>query len=163
MDTLKPAFPQTLQVSAGTVNENQLTTGNLVSALMIILYCREISTTVDIPGSDYMWDWKGLPVRKPKTYGFVQNAIPSSIQAQVPYIFHYPTFSGPLHEGQLYKTLKKGTYWPHMANSPYGTGAGCPSCPLQGRENRHQRELRLSPAAGPFEFVAMKILVPLRK
>lgn len=59
----------------------------------------------------------------------------------------------------------RGDYcWPHMAHDFYDVAANCDSC-ANGRGSlyKHQRYLKLFPAAVPPNFVAMDLLGPFQK
>ena len=64
----------------------------------------------------------------------------------------------------MYYTLRKDYYWPHMAYDAYNVATKCRSCVRnRGTLHKHQKFLKLFPASGPLEFVAMDILGPLPK
>ena len=51
-----------------------------------------------------------------------------------------------------------------MANDAFGIVRNCASCAAtQGTLVRYQKDLKLFPAAGPLDFVAMDLLGPLTK
>ena len=64
----------------------------------------------------------------------------------------------------MYYTLRREYYWPHMANDAYSTVQNCASyATTRGTLVKHQKDLKLFPAAGPLAFVAMDLLGPLPK
>ncbi|CAN8061905.1 unnamed protein product [Agarophyton chilense] len=67
------------------------------------------------------------------------------------------------HNG-MYDTLKKRFYWPHMAHDVYNFVRQCESCVrFRGGIRKHRKYLKLFPATGPLEFVAIDLLGQLPK
>ena len=63
----------------------------------------------------------------------------------------------------MYNTMRFYFYWPFMSGDAYAYVRNCVSCAkTKGTGNIKSRLLQLFPADGPFEFVAMDILVPYR-
>lgn len=61
----------------------------------------------------------------------------------------------------MYHNLKKYFYWPLVANDVMETARICAAyAKLQGTRALTQEKLKLIPAAGPLEFIAMDILWP---
>ena len=59
----------------------------------------------------------------------------------------------------MYYTLRREYYWPHMASDAFLTVRNCTSCAAtRGTLVKNQKDLKLFPAAGPLEFVAMDLL-----
>lgn len=50
-----------------------------------------------------------------------------------------------------------------MANNAYNTVDDCPGGAAPGTRGRHHKQVPLTPAAGPLEFLAMDILDPFSK
>lgn len=64
----------------------------------------------------------------------------------------------------MYYTLRRDYYWPRMTNDVFAVARSCRSCAkVKGVQYGHRKYLRLFPASGPLEFVAMVILSPLPK
>lgn len=62
----------------------------------------------------------------------------------------------------MYDTMRQELNVPHMENSVYDVVRRCWSCAhMKGTQYTHQKKLRLLPAAGPLDFVAMDIFGPL--
>ena len=65
---------------------------------------------------------------------------------------------------RMYDTLRRDFYWPNMANDVATVVRNCTSCAkVRGVKHSHQHFLKLFPAAGPLEYVAIDILGPLPK
>lgn len=116
IETIKPAFPDIVKVSDGTVNEKRLNTRDLVTAQMIDTYSTEIAIPVGQLGSVYSYDREGVLLRQSKIDAPLQNAVPASLRARVLYMSPYPVFVGPPGERRLYNTLQHEFYWPFMDN-----------------------------------------------
>lgn len=63
----------------------------------------------------------------------------------------------------MYDTTRHHFYQAEMTDDIYNTVAKCISCTRNCRTNKNQTELQLFPPAGPFDFVAISILVSLPK
>lgn len=63
----------------------------------------------------------------------------------------------------MYDTLHHDYYWPHMAKNVNELVDNCLECGKMRENYRQQRNLKLFPAKGPLQFVAMDILGPLLK
>ena len=64
----------------------------------------------------------------------------------------------------MYYTIRREYYWPNMAAEIYETVKECHSCAaVRGILTKHQKYLKLFPAAGPLQFVAIDLLGPLPK
>lgn len=79
------------------------------------------------------------------------------------YLAHYPVLAGYLGQRRIYDILRHEYYCPDMANDSYTTVAGFTSCAIEGTRIRHEKQLRLFPAAAPLEFMAMGIPGTIRK
>jgi transposase InsO family protein len=63
---------------------------------------------------------------------------------------------------RMFRTMRRSFYWPHMAEDVYETVRQCEACARNRiSERRHTNFLKLFPAKGPLESVAMDILGPL--
>ena len=127
-------------------------------------FCQSAAETVGEPASDYDVDRYGFLVRKSPLDGTLQRVVPKRLRAKVLYLAHHPRLAGHPGGTRMYYTLRREYYWPHMANDAYQTVRNCASCAAtRGTRVRHQKDLKLFPAAGPLEFVAMDLLGPLPK
>ncbi|CDF40971.1 unnamed protein product [Chondrus crispus] len=96
--------------------------------------------------------------------GTLQRVVPKRLGAKVLYLAHPPRLARHPGGTRMYDTLRREYYWPHMANNVYSTVRNCQSCSAtRSTIVRHQKDIKLFPAAGPLEFVAMDLLGPLPK
>lgn len=92
------------------------------------------------------------------------KVVPASMQRQVLKCFHYSLLAGHPGARRMYDSIRREFYWPHMANDVYQVVKESNSCArMRGTRHAHQKHLRLFPANGPLEFVAMDLLGPLPK
>ena len=64
----------------------------------------------------------------------------------------------------MYQTMRKSFYWPGLAKEAYEVAKRCAECAQEQLASQPVRTLlKLFPAAGPLEFVAIDILGPLPK
>ncbi|CDF40922.1 unnamed protein product [Chondrus crispus] len=127
-------------------------------------FCRAAAETVGNPDSRYDVDRYGFVVRKSPLDGTLQRVVPKRLRAKILYLAHHPRLAGHPGGTRMYYTLRREYYWPHMANDAFSTVRNCASCAATRRTLvRHQKDLKLFPAAGPLDFVAMDLLGPLLK
>ncbi|CDF39905.1 unnamed protein product [Chondrus crispus] len=127
-------------------------------------FCRAAAETVGNPDSRYDVDRYGFVVRKSPLDGTLQRVVPKRLRAKILYLAHHPRLAGHPGGTRMYYTLRREYYWPHMANDAFSTVRNCASCAApRGTLVRHQKDLKLFPAAGPLDFVAMDLLGPLPK
>lgn len=63
----------------------------------------------------------------------------------------------------MYDSKRRELYWPYMANEVYKKVGTCHECAIKRDGLKRKHHLKLLPASGPLEFVAMNILGPLAK
>ena len=127
-------------------------------------FCKAKAETVGEANSNFDYDRYGFLVRRSPLDGALQRVVPKSLQARVLHAAHYPRLAGHPGGTRMYLTLRRDYYWPHMANDAYATVKSCRSCNKnRGTAAKHQKLLKLFPASGPLEFVAMDLLGPLPK
>lgn len=75
-----------------------------------------------------------------------------------------PRVPGHSAATKMYSTLPRDYDWPGMANDLFQTTRNCRTCVFtRGSRERHHKLLKLFPAAGSLEFVAMDFLGPFKK
>ena len=106
----------------------------------------------------------GSSSASPPPDGTLQRVVPKRLRAKVLYLAHHPHLAGHSGGTRMYYTLWREYYWPHMAKDVFSHVRNCASCAAtRGTQVRHQKDLKLFPAAGPLDFVAMDLLGPLPK
>ncbi|CAN8073108.1 unnamed protein product [Agarophyton chilense] len=155
------------QVNAITPEEKELlpvTIEELLQAQVEDEYCKEPAQLVVTPGCLFDYDRFGLLCRHSPLDGALERVIPTSLRAGFLYLPHFPHLAG--HPGcqKMYQTLRKFFHWSQMAQDLWKTARNCASCAqIRGSRADHQAKLKLFPAAGPMESVAMDMLGPLLK
>ena len=124
-------------------------------------YCREMAAEVGRVGSQFDVDENGVLCRRASTDQALQRVVPRTLRRAILYHAHYPCTAGHPGARKMYDTLRRQYYWPHQATDVYVLVERCPECRKNRPSAKHQRELKLFPAAGPLEFIAMDILGPL--
>ena len=124
-------------------------------------FCRAAAETVGNPDSRYDVDRYGFLVHKSPLDGTLQRVVPKRLRAKILFLAHHPRLAGHPGGTKIYYTLRREIYWPHMANDAFSTVRNCASCAAtRGTLVRHQKNLKLFPAARPLDFVAMDLLGP---
>ena len=127
-------------------------------------FCQEKAKAVGDSDSQFDYDRYGLLVRKAPLDGALQRVVPKALRARLLYLTHYPRLAGHPGGTRMYLTLRRDFYWPQMGNDVHAVARDCRSCAqMRGTRYKHQKYLKLFPAAGPLEFVAMDLLGPLPK
>ena len=124
-------------------------------------YCKEAAKSVGLPGSAFSIDKHGFLVRIAPLDGAVQKVVPASLKDRILKLGHFPPLSGHPGQRRMYDTMRRSLYWQHMANDINNTVERCPSCLKHRPHPVHQRHLKLFPAKGPLEYIAIDILGPL--
>ncbi|CAN8070204.1 unnamed protein product [Agarophyton chilense] len=127
-------------------------------------YCRTLADQIRFKGSLLDVDHIGYIMRRSTLDGSLQKVVPKALHTRVLYLAHYSQLSGHPGATRMYYTLKQQFYWPHMAHDVYTFVGQCESCVrTRGGIRKHRKYLKMFPAAGPLEFVAIDLLGPLRK
>ena len=125
-------------------------------------YCKSLLPETTVDASHFITDQFGIICRKSTLDGALQRVVPESLRERVLYLSHYPILAGHPGGYKLYATLRRDYYWPFMANDAYEFVRKCKSCvKVRGTTRKHSRKLKLFPAQGPLDFVAMDFLGPL--
>lgn len=113
-------------------------------------------------GGLYDVDDDGLLIRIAPIDGSHQVVVPDSLTSRILYLEHYPPAVGHPGAHRMFRTMRRSFFWPRMAEDVYETIRQCDHCARNRiTEKRHTNPLRLFPANGPLESVAMDILGPL--
>ena len=160
----RPGMPE---VTAFAVEEKEVmpvTVEELIAEQAKDEYCRSVAESVGKRSSSFAYDRNGVLVRKSRLDGTLQKVVPESLRARILYLSHYPRLAGHPGGTRMYYTMRRDFYWPLMANDVHATVRDCESCAkTRGTQYKHQRKMKMFPASGPLEFVAMDILGPLPK
>lgn len=89
--------------------------------------------------------------------------VPVELRACMLYLSLYPILAGLARERRIYNTMRHHFFLQHMQSNLHTTVEDYGSCGQNGSQTKHDRKLRLFPAVGPLELVAMDILGPLLK
>ena len=160
---------ETLYNSVLTVGEQDvamepITLQEMVAEQASDAFCQAKAATVGHSASDFFYDRHGVLVRRSTLDGALQAVVPSSLRPRVLNMAHYPKLAGHPGTRRMYDTMRRSFYWPLMANDIHKLVRSCQSCAkAKGAKHKHQHKLKLFPAAGPLEEVAMDILGPLPK
>jgi Integrase zinc binding domain len=104
----------------------------------------------------------GILVRKSPFDGSQQIVLPQSLVSRILYFEHYPPAAGHPRAHRMFQTIRKTLFWPRIAEDVYETFRQCDLCARNRlSEKRKTKPLKLFPANGPLESVAMDILGPL--
>lgn len=89
--------------------------------------------------------------------------VPKYLRDRRLYISHLLSIAGHPSQRKMYDTRRRTYHWPPLTNGIYISVAKCERCAKRKNQRRHRLKLKLLPATGPLEFVAMNILVSLPK
>lgn len=154
-----PALPV---VSASKFSETPVTTDEILDAQKTDPWCRQLAETVGSQGSQFAFNSYGLLVRLSRLDGALQVVVPPCLRARILYLGHDTALSGHPGSRRMYDTLRRTFYWPLLASDVADTVRQCISCArTRGTYYSHQKYLRLFPANGPLEFLALDLLGPL--
>lgn len=123
-------------------------------------YCREEARAVGKPGSLYLYDKNGVLTRQARIYDSLQQIVRTSLHVLILYFKNDLVLARHHGERRLQDTLRRKYRWHHMANDAYTKVSACKSCAAIVTGKYHQKQLRLFPVDGPFEFLAMDIMGP---
>ena len=119
----------------------------------------------DPPNSGmYDVDQRGLLIRIAPSDGSRQIIVPRVLIRRILHNEHYPSSAGHTGAHRMFLSLRRAYFWPGMVADIYETVRQCNVC-AQNRitERGKTNPLKLFPAKGPLESVAMDILGPLPK
>jgi hypothetical protein len=104
----------------------------------------------------------GLLVRVSPVDGSQQVVVPQNLVSRILYMEHYLQSAGHPGAHRMFQTIRRTFFWPRIAEDVYETVRTCDVCARNRiAEKRKTNPLKLFPAKGPLESVAMDILGPL--
>jgi Integrase zinc binding domain len=107
---------------------------------------------------------RGLVIRIAPSDGTRQIVVPRGLIRRILVNEHYPATAGHPGAHRMFLSLRRAYFWPGMAANVYETVKRCEACARNRiTERRRTNPLKLFPAKGPLESVAMDILGPLPK
>jgi hypothetical protein len=123
--------------------------------------CKRLLATAPRTGL-YDLNQERILIRIAPSDGTHQSVVPSSLVARIRYLEHYPPASGHPGAHRMFQTIRRSFFWPKMVEDVYETVRQCDTCARNRiSERTHTNKLKLFPAKGPIESVAMDILGPL--
>jgi Integrase zinc binding domain len=91
-----------------------------------------------------------------------QVVVPKVLVPRVLSLEHYPPAVGHPGVNKMFRAIRRSFLWPHMVENVYEIVRQCDLCARNRiAEKRRTNPLKLFPAQGPLESVAMDILGPL--
>jgi transposase InsO family protein len=118
--------------------------------------------SLNSPSSNYDLDRRGLLVRVAPSDGTQQVVVPRTLVRRILHNEHYPPSAGHPGAHRMFLSLRRAYFWPRMAADVYETVNNCDACARNRiSEKAKTNPLKLFPAKGPLESVAMDILGPL--
>ena len=104
----------------------------------------------------------GILVRIAPSDGSRQVVVPKVLVSRILFLEHYPPTVGHPGAHKMFRTIRRSFFWPQMVEHIYETVRQCDPCARNRiSEKRRTNPLKLFPAQGPLESVAMDILGPL--
>ena len=161
-----------LAVALTTDNRNVIPTGKeqnvttissdeLRTAQAADITCQKLLTQTSTT-SLYDLNDDGILVRVSPSDGSQQVVIPKDLVSRILYMEHYPPSAGHPGAHRMFQTIRRTFFWPRIAEDVYETVRMCDVCARNRiAEKRKTNPLKLFPAKGPLESVAMDILGPL--
>jgi Integrase zinc binding domain len=149
-------IPTGAEVDVATVSAEKLRKEQAVDPV-----CKKLLLSAD---KSLLYDLNevGILVRKSPFDGSQQIVVPQSLVSQILYLEHYPPTAGHPGAHHMFQTIRKTFFWPRIAEDVYETVRQCDLCARNRiSEKSKTNQLKLFPANGPLESVAMDILGPL--
>ena len=105
---------------------------------------------------------EGVLIRIAPSDGSRQIVVPRVLVSRILFTEHYPPAVGHPGAHRMFRTIRRSFFWPRMVEDVYETVRQCDLCARNRMsEKRRTNPLKLFPARGPLESVAMDILGPL--
>lgn len=101
---------------------------------------------------------EGTLVRISPIEGVSQRKILITLWLRIRHECHHSVLLENSGELQIYDTMQKHFYWPHMASNVYDIVAKSTSCTRSSRTRKKNQKLRLFSQAGRLTFVTINIL-----
>jgi transposase InsO family protein len=103
-------------------------------------------------------------VRKAPLDGSRHIVVPGSLRPRLLWLEHFPVVAAHQGVSKMYAAMRRRFYWRNMYKEVEETVRHCTVCAKNRvTERKRTRFLKVFPASGPLEFVAMDILGPLSK
>lgn len=106
-------------------------------------YCRAASLNVCDAGFKFNADQRRLHAQKSIVNDSIQIVEPTSLWARILYLVRHPLMAGHTGQRQIYETMRRLYYRPHMVNDAYTAIPICGSSVQKGSRHRHRRPLKL--------------------
>jgi Integrase zinc binding domain len=136
-----------------TISSDELRTAQATD-----ITCQQLLTRTSL----YDLNDDGPLVRVSPIDGSQQVVIPKDLVSRIIYMEHYPPSAGHPGAHRMFQTIRRKWFWPRIAEDVYETVRMCDVCARNRiAEKRKTNPLKLFPAKGPLESIAMDILGPL--
>jgi transposase InsO family protein len=125
--------------------------------------CRALFQS-ETPNSIIDVNAQGVLIRKAPMDGSEQILVPQVLRPRLLHLEHYPASAGHPGVSRMYSSMRRRYFWKDMYRDVESTVRHCTVC-AKNRigERKRTSYLKLFPAEGPLEYVAMDILGPLPK
>lgn len=125
--------------------------------------CAKLRHDIDMgKAAPFSEDKRGLIVRIAPIDKAIQIVLPSALRSRALHLANHTPVAGHPSISRQYYTMRRTFFWPSMAADIAGVSKTCHACAKERTKLRlHQAPLKLFPATGPLEFVAIDILGPL--
>ena len=149
-------IPTGKEQNVATISSDELRTAQAAD-----ITCQKLLTQTSTT-SLYDLNDDGILVRVSPSDGSQQVVVPQTLVSRVLYMEHYPPSAGHPGAHRMFQTIRRTFFWPRIAEDVYETVRNCDVCARNRiAEKRKTNPLKLFPAKGPLESVAMDILGPL--
>lgn len=129
-------------------------------------FCQAIVSRQDrFKDSLFFEDKQGLPRSVHRTDPFcTQIVLPEALRPRLILLTHYSMLAGHPGQNQMYETLRRIYYWPHMPGDIWAIVRNCHQCARNRLKLRkHKNSLNLFPAMEPLQSLAIDLVGPLTK
>lgn len=112
----------------------------------------------------YDHDRYGVLIRKAKLGGALERVVPQRLRHRLRHLARCPVIAGHPSVTWMYYILRREHYWPQIASDVLSAVQHRRDCiRLWATYFKYQKLMKLLPAIGPIEFVAMDLFGPLKK
>lgn len=107
----------------------------------------------------YVIDNVGFLCRQSKFGGYLSKFVPCNLRYRILMLAHIPPMPGHPGERQIYSTMRRFYYWPHLSIDVQAYGVTCRKCLAERvTEYMSHYDMKMFTVAGPLEFDTIYIL-----